>query len=158
MLFRSDNLLLEFLRCSDETEAFAWETKLIEAYKREGFSLTNLTAGGEGASGRIATDRMRENLAKWQGAYHRLNDSAKKNVLEGLARGRAKSAGWRKSEEGKRHLSKLTEIGRVMLAKTKEPRLIICGQCGDQVVKHSLQARFCSRLCEQRNRRARTKQ
>lgn len=150
-----DNILLEYLKCSSEGEAFAWEVRLIEAYRRESVNLINITNGGEGVSGRKATPRMRENLAKWQGAYASLSEDAKQRILDGLAKGRVKTAEWRKTEAGAAHQERLKELGKLNLAETRKTRLIVCAQCGAEAAKHSLRARWCSKLCGQRNRRAR---
>lgn len=150
-----DNILLEYLKCGSEEEAFAWEVRLIEAYRRESVNLINITNGGEGVSGRKATPRMRENLAKWQGAYASLSEDAKQRILDGLARGRAKNAEWRKTEAGIAHNQRLQELGKLNLAIARRPKLIICACCGAETVKYNVNARCCSKLCQQRERRSR---
>ena len=49
--YGKENILKTFVECSNESIAFELEVGLIKTLKRNGYTLTNMTNGGEGISG-----------------------------------------------------------------------------------------------------------
>jgi hypothetical protein len=155
-----DNILVCLFPCKSEQDAFELEIFWIRKLKEQGYPLINLTEGGEGASGREMTDRQREALSTGRGPgfFASLSEESQKGILEGLARGRINARGFFNSEEGRAHIVRLSEIGEKTLQRIREnPVKIVCVECGSEFFSSVAKARCCSRLCEQRNRRARDK-
>lgn len=149
------SLVIALFPCPTEAEAFTLERQLIAEARAQGESIINLTDGGEGASGRHHSEKARAAFAEWHGSYHRLPEKSKRAILDGLAVGRSKLHIWRSSEAGQAHMKRLAELGRANFART---RAVVCCQCGATLVTRSHTAKCCSRLCEQRHRRARDKE
>lgn len=148
------NIGVKVIPCASEQEAFWLERAHIKMRKSQGTALVNLTDGGEGASGRPVTAKQIENLKLGRGklAYARLSESAKASIAEGSARGRVKRHAWGKTPEGQEHIRMLAALGREVLHRERH---LDCAQCDQPFKTRCAKARFCSRLCEQRNRRAR---
>ena len=89
-----DNILIGKMECSSEEIAFELEVGIIKCLKRMGMSLTNMTDGGEGRSGSIASA---ETKAKMRVA--RLG----KKLPPRSAEYRAKSSATRKGKPGRKH-------------------------------------------------------
>lgn len=147
-----DAIEVEAILGLSEREAFEVERNRIAQIRASGIELVNLTDGGEGASGHVSNERQLAALAKGRGKDRPyLSEDAKQRIraahLQNLA-------AWRVTPEGQEHFRKLGEAGK---ARLHSERLIVCQQCGADHVTKSAKARFCSRACEQRNRRARQK-
>lgn len=138
-----ENIIVDVIPCMYEKEAFELEKAHIIIAKQLGHRLVNLTNGGEGVSGRQMTDKQKEALAKGRRVGKR-----------GVKGPRPQLEAWLKTEAGQEHLKKLPELGRKALHKEREA---VCIECGKEFVTKSAKAKCCSRLCEQRNRRARQK-
>lgn len=136
-------ILIEIVLCDTEQQAFDLEVKKIVEARSQGFDLVNLTNGGEGASGRKITERQKANLEK-----------GRRFGKKGVKGPRPQLEKWLKTENGLAHIEKLKEIGRVALHKE---RIVKCCECGCDFKTTSAKAKNCSRLCEQRNRRAKQK-
>lgn len=149
-----ENIQIKTFPTKDETEAFELEKFLIAELRSFGVNITNLTDGGEGVSGRRVTEKMRAALAKGRGRefYQSLSETAKKNILEGLARGRTKLRAWCASETGKKHMAKMA-VARANELKSRIPLEFTCIDCGAVGVKVSSKKRFCNDICGQRFRR-----
>lgn len=145
------NITLTLTPCASEAEAFALERKHIAAARLAGERIVNATDGGEGCSGRKPNVKSLAALTVWHGAFHRLSDGAKQRILEGRAKGRSIAKLWRASEAGRAHLRGLGEAGAVRLHQERSLR---CGLCQEGFATRSAKAKFCSRRCEQRHRRA----
>jgi len=138
-----ENIIVDVIPCMYEKEAFELEKVHIKLAKDNGHQLVNLTDGGEGASGHVMTDKQKEALAK-----------GRKIGKKGTKGSRPQLEKWIKSEAGQAHIKKLSEIGRAIL---HQERNVECAECGVYFITKSAKAKCCSRLCEQRNRRARQK-
>lgn len=116
-----------------------------------------MTDGGEGASGHISNEKQLAalSIARGKEYYASLSDDAKKRIMEGLARGRAKNAEWKKTPEGIAHLSRLAEIGKDALHKE---RVVICKNCSKEFVTRSAKAVYCGKYCHQVAYRAKQKE
>lgn len=78
------NIRVFVFHCASELDAFADEAQQIAQLRREGFKLCNFTDGGEGCSGRIATEEQRRKIS--------VSNSGKKRTPEMRERiSRAKS-------------------------------------------------------------------
>lgn len=138
-----NNILIEIVLCDDEAQAFSLEKEKILEARNSGITLANITDGGEGASGRKITEKQKIGLAKGR------------RIGKKGARGpRPHLEAWLKTDAGKAHVKRLAEIGKSVLHKE---RLVVCCQCNVEFVTKSAKAKCCSRLCEQRNRRAKQK-
>lgn len=136
-----DNILIEIFECDDEAQAFNRERDEIAKAREAGCSLCNLTDGGEGCSGRAITERQAAGLAKGRLAGKRGKKGPRKEFDE-----------WRLTPAGQAHVRQLAEAGRARLHAERE---VICCCCSVPFITRSAKARACSRLCEQRHRRAR---
>lgn len=134
------NIGITVIPCMSECEALALEKAHISIARFSGVELVNLTNGGEGVSGHKATDKQLEALAKGRRVGKR-----------GVCGSRPQLEKWKITSEGKAHLKWLGEQGKVRL---HSERTINCAECGVLFKTKSAQARCCSRLCEQRFRRA----
>lgn len=137
------NILIEIVLCDSEEHAFALEMTKIKEAKDAGFCLVNLTDGGEGVSGRIPTEKQLAALAK-----------GRMVGKKGAKGPRPQLQKWLNTEAGQQHLQRLGQIGKEVLHRE---RLVVCCECGIEFKTTSAKAKNCSRLCEQRNRRARQK-
>lgn len=137
------NIIVQVIPCMYEKEAFELEKIHIKIARDDGHNLANLTAGGEGATGRKVTKAQKAALEKGR----RIGKKGTKGPRPQLEK-------WIRSEAGKKHLKKLSEIGKAVLHKEREQ---ICIQCNTIFLTRSSKAKSCSRLCEQRNRRAKQK-
>lgn len=138
-----DNIIVQVFPCMYEKEAFELEKAHIKISKAAGHRLVNLTDGGEGAAGHVLTEAQKLGLAK-----------GRRKGKQGTKGPRPHLEEWLKTEAGKKHLSKLAEIGKKVL---HAERTVVCIECNTEFVTKSAKAKCCSRLCEQRNRRARMK-
>lgn len=138
-----ENIAVEIILCKSEKEAFDLEKKKIKWAKENNFCIANLTDGGEGCSGRKPTKKQLEVLEK-----------GRQVGKKGTKGPRPHLEAWIRSEAGKIHLKKLAQIGKENLHKE---RLLVCIECNTEFITRSAKAKCCSRLCEQRNRRARQK-
>ena len=143
-----DAIEVRMIPCMYEEEAFQLEKALIAIHKP---TLVNLTDGGEGRAGRPATPAQQAALAKGRSKLKTISVESKERILDGLARGRAKLDAYRASDAGKSHLERLAQIGKETLHRQ---RSLVCVQCEQSFVTRSAKAKCCSRLCEQRHRRA----
>lgn len=148
------NIGIKVIPCTSEIEANMLERAHISMWRANGARLANLTDGGEGTSGHKPTQKQLIALQQGRGrqAYERLSAESKARILAGLGCGRAKTNEWRKTESGQAHQRRLAEIGKHELHRE---RSITCAQCHKEFITRSAKARCCSRLCEQRHRRAR---
>lgn len=152
-----ENILIEQYPCMYEKEAFELEKALINIHRNFlGKKLANFTSGGEGRAGIKASPKQLEALKKGRGKDHYANMpiESKKSILDGLARGREKSKTWKASIEGQAHLQLLCKLGAEVLHKERN---VVCIQCNINFITRSAKAKNCSRRCEQKTRRARTK-
>lgn len=141
---------VETIACISEREAFEVERQKIAEIRASGHVLVNLTDGGEGSAGHVSNERQLAALAIGRGKHRPyLTPEGKRNIREAHLRN---MAAWKKTPEGQEHLRKLNEAGKTRL---HSERAIICQECGKHHITKSAKARFCSRACEQRNRRAR---
>lgn len=144
-----DAIMVEAIACLSEQEAFDVERRRIAEIRASGIDLVNLTDGGEGASGHVSNERQLAALAKGRGKGRTcLSDDAKQRIRAAHIKN---LQAWKETPEGKEHLRKLGEAGT---ARLHQDRVIVCQECGKEHGTQSAKARFCSRLCEQRNRRA----
>jgi len=58
-----DNIIVDFVPCESESAAFALEIEWIRTLRLFGVKLTNMTDGGEGASGCFPTEETRAKLS-----------------------------------------------------------------------------------------------
>lgn len=137
------NIIVDVIQCMYEKEAFELEKVHIKLAKQLGHRIVNLTFGGEGASGHVLTERQKEALAK-----------GRKVGKRGVKGPRPQLEAWLKTDAGKDHVQKLAKIGKKNLHKERE---VVCIECSKLFLTKSAKAKCCSRLCEQRNRRARKK-
>lgn len=149
-----DNIEVQIIPCMSEAEAHALERVHIAIARACGDRLCNLTDGGEGVSGRPMSEAQKAGFAKGRGKDRVLSDGARERMNEALARGRANLRGWRESEAGRAHMAAMGAAGK---ARLHAERNVTCAQCGSEFVTRSARGRCCSRLCEQRFRRARDK-
>jgi formylmethanofuran dehydrogenase subunit E len=138
-----DNIIVHVIPCMYEKEAFELEQVHIKIARENGYKLANLTDGGEGASGRFMTDKQKEGLEKGR----RIGKKGTKGSRPQLVK-------WLQSDAGKEHLKRLSLIGSQVL---HAERNVECAECGEYFITKSAKAKCCSRLCEQRNRRAKQK-
>lgn len=138
--YGKENITVNIFPCVSEQEAFTLEAIHIAMLKASGTALVNLTAGGEGASGHIANEAQREALAK-----------GRRLGKKGVKGPRPQLDAWKKTEAGIAHIKKLSAEAAIRL---HQPRLCDCQECGKQFETKSARAVCCSRLCEQRYRRA----
>ena len=88
--YGADNIGIFILLCESEEAAFSNEIALIAQLRAEGFTLTNMTDGGEGAKGVVHTVEMREkNAAAHRGRKHSQEAKAK---MSAARKGRRPSA------------------------------------------------------------------
>ena len=137
--YGKDAIQVQVIPCLYEQEAFELEMAHISILKASGVNIVNLTDGGEGVSGRKATEKQLEALSKGRLA-------GKKNPGT-----RPQFAKWIQSDEFKAMGAKNWEKA---LEASRAPRLCTCAECGKEFEARSAKAVCCSRLCEQRYRRA----
>lgn len=149
-----DRIVVTVYPAENEAASFAAEREMIASLRQRGVSIINLTEGGEGASGRPMTDRQREGFKNGRGPWvTRLSEAAKQRVLEGMARGRAKTAEWSRTPEGMEHIRRI--VAKSMASPRRKPHIPrTCEQCGGEFLAVRPDTRFCSRACQQRNSRA----
>jgi len=150
-----ENVIVEIIPATSEAEAHALERVHIAIARARGDRLCNLTDGGEGRSGRPATEAQKAGLAKGRGRHiedRNLSPEALAAIADARARGQKAIAEWKKSEAGRTYLSALGAAGK---ARLHAVRVLDCAECGGRFESRSAKARCCSRRCEQRNRRAR---
>ena len=135
-----ENIGIQVIPCAHEFEAFALEKVHISIAKAFGSDLANLTDGGEGAAGHVANQAQRAALAK-----------GRLKGKPGKPGRRPHLEAWLKTSDGIAHLKRLSEIGKLNLHKE---RTVVCHECGSEFTTKSAVAKCCSRLCEQRYRRA----
>ncbi len=138
--YGKENILVQVYPCISEYEAFALEVAHIKMLKDSGASLVNLTAGGEGASGHVANEAQREALAK-----------GRMKGKRGVKGPRKEFEAWKLTSAGQEHMRKLGAAGAIRLHQL---RTCTCKECGSSFDTKSAKAVCCSRLCEQRYRRA----
>lgn len=138
-----NNIIVQVIPCMYEKEAFELEKVHIKIAKAEGHNLANLTAGGEGASGRKSNEKQLAALAKGR----RVGKRGVKGPRPQLDR-------WKQTEEGKLHLKRLGEAGK---ARLHAERKVVCQCCKTEFVTRSAKAKFCCRNCWQRTERAKAK-
>jgi hypothetical protein len=97
------NILFGTLNCSSEATAFELEIGLIKCLKRANVRLTNMTAGGEGQSGAVASAETRAKQSK----AHIGNQHAKGLVHSPEAKARMSAArkGTRASDATRKRMS-----------------------------------------------------
>ena len=151
-----DNIRIDVVPLKDEALAFEYERLVIKIMRNYGKVLVNLTDGGEGASGRPTSAKQAEGMKRGRGkeAYERMSEESKQRIIEGLRRGQKKSAAFFATEEGKKRRA---EIVKMAVAAPRKVKQVVCRECGEVFDTKSGKALHCSRLCEQRNRRARQK-
>lgn len=132
---------IEVIPCASEDDALRLEREKISALRAAGVELTNLTDGGEGCAGRVPTEAQLVALAKGRVVGKR-----------GVCGPRPQLTKWQQTDAGKAHL---VASGKAGTERLHALRTIACCECGRESETRSAKARFCSRLCEQRNRRAR---
>jgi hypothetical protein len=137
------SILIEIVLCDSENDAFALEKEKIKEARQLGFELANLTDGGEGASGRLPNEKQKAGLEKGRRVGKKGTKGPRPHLIK-----------WIESEAGQNHVKNLSEIGKKILHRE---RIVSCCECGVDFVTTSAKAKNCSRLCEQRNRRARQK-
>ena len=151
-----ENIRICVFPCLDEKDSFRFEVYWIKKLRLLGHKLINYTEGGEGASGRKMTIAQQSALEKGRGPGHfkKMSEKSQQNILKGLAFGRLKS---HKTPAFKAHVKRISKIGAANLARIRAEnrRTIICEDCGADFWASNKSAKCCSRLCEQRHRRAR---
>lgn len=135
-----ENIKVKVIPCLDEHEAFFLERLQIKIARRNGVELVNLTDGGEGTSGRPASEKQLAGLAK-----------GRMKGKKGKPGARPQLEAWRLSPEGQAHQARVAQIGRIVLHRL---RSVHCCECGTLFETTSAKAKACSRKCEQRHRRA----
>ena len=138
-----ENIIVDVIPCMYEKEAFELEKVHIQLARDNGYKLVNLTDGGEGAAGHVANEKQKAALEK-----------GRRVGKKGTKGPRPHLKAWINSDAGKAHLKKLAEIGKAAIHKERN---VQCNECGEYFITRSAKAKCCSRLCEQRNRRARQK-
>ena len=141
------NIQVRLIAAMHHTEAFHLERAHIAIAKASGLVLINLTSGGEGTYGRALTDKQKAGLKKGRGNFHNLSAESQAAILAGLARGRSKPSPAREIHAA--------ALGRAAFAWLHVERTVSCAECSKMFVTRSASAKNCSRLCEQRGRRAR---
>lgn len=138
-----NNIDIEVILCDTETAAFELEVKKIAWAKENNYCISNLTNGGEGASGRKATQKQIDGLNKGRLKGKKGTKGARPHLEK-----------WIRSDAGQAHVKRLSKIGKENLHKERK---IACKECNVEFITKSAKAKCCSRLCEQRNRRSRQK-
>lgn len=136
-----ESIGIEVIECRDEAHSFEVERREIAKARSEGHVLCNLTDGGEGCSGRAMTEAQAAGLAKGRLP----GKPGKKGRRKGLD-------AWRSSPAGRDHVMALGAAGKERLHAERQ---VVCRCCGVTFTTRSAKAKSCSRLCEQRSRRAR---
>lgn len=144
-----ENITVDVIPCSCEAEAFLLERAHISGARLLGWSIANLTEGGEGCSGRTVSERQAKALASGRGRGRKLSDEARRAMNDALVRGRETVA---RNGSLVEHRKRLGADGAKRLHME---RVINCANCGDGRVTKSAKARFCGRRCEQQARRKR---
>lgn len=62
--YGKENIIIEIIHCLNESQAFDLEKIYIKQIKYDGFTLANMSDGGEGDSGRIITEAHRKKLSE----------------------------------------------------------------------------------------------
>lgn len=145
------NIKVEMIPCANEAEAFALEKVHIAVARKRGESIVNMTDGGEGVSGRKASAKSLAALKTWQGAYSRLDDQAKANILAGLALGRERSKAWKASPAGVSHIKQLAEEAKVRLHAEHTEHCVECGVAFN--TRSAKKSQCCGKRCAQRRYR-----
>ena len=142
------NIKIRLIPAMSHTEAFRLERLHIALAKRGGVQLVNLTEGGEGSRKHQMTPKQIAALAKGRGRFRKLSAEAQATILVGLARGAAKLSPARDA-----HRQALGQAGAIRLHQLRQ---VVCRECGIRFATQSARLNLsCSRLCQQRNRRAR---
>lgn len=137
------NIIVDVIPCMYEKEAFELEKVHIKLARDNQCHLVNLTDGGEGASGHATTEKQKIALEKGR----QIGKKGTKGPKPQLEK-------WIHSEAGKAHIKKLSEIGKLTIHKERN---VQCIECNKYFITRSAKAKCCSRLCEQRHRRAKQK-
>ena len=141
------NIIVRLIPAMSHAEAFQLERAHIAIAKAQGLPLVNLTDGGEGAAQRQLTPKQKAALEIGRGTFHRLVPESQAAILQGLARGRSKPSPARAAHSA--------ALGRAGAIRLHLERSVCCVQCSMMFLTKSARAVSCSRLCEQRGRRAR---
>lgn len=145
--YGASNIVIKTIPCMSEGEAFRLEVIHIQILRNNGVVLANYTDGGEGVSGRKPTEKQNAGLRKGRGRDRVLSQAAIDAIKQGLTVGRAKITN--------KKIAAWNNIGSIGAIELHKERTVKCIQCGIEFITTSAKARNCSRLCEQRNRRAR---
>jgi hypothetical protein len=101
-----------------EVDAFAYEKDRIAFYRSEGYTLCNLTDGGEGASGRVLSEESRAKMiasAKAKPAQSQEARTKRSQSMSGRVRSPEHCAALSEVQKGKPHSSEHT--AKVALAR-----------------------------------------
>jgi hypothetical protein len=152
-----ENITVQIIPCMSEAEAHALERVHIAIARARGDRLCNLTDGGEGVAGREMSEAQKAALAKGRGRHvedRKLSAEALAAIDAARARGRKNRKAWQESDAGRAHMAALGAAGK---ARLHAERVNVCLECRQEYVTRSAMGKCCSRLCEQRHRRARDK-
>lgn len=144
------NIGVSVIQCDDEASAHRLEIELIAYHRAHGSPLINITSGGEGAAG------FKQNAAQ-KAAFARGRIPGKRpSPPDAIAITAAATKAWHAKMRGtpqwNAHMEKLKAAAREAREKLVS---YVCMQCSKSFESKSKKAKFCSRLCEQRHRRAR---
>lgn len=143
---------VEVYPAASEDDAFAEERRLIAELKASGIALINLTDGGEGVSGRLMTDASRAALERGRGRSRVYAGPGFDRFLEA---GRQVNS-WFGSPEHKAAAPDMAKRGSATRL-AKPPRQFACLACGVEFLTKGVRIGCCSKLCQQRFRRAKEK-
>lgn len=135
-----ENIGIKTIPCATEQEAFELEKVHIALAKSLGAEICNLCDGGQGVSGRKPTAAQELGLAKGRRKGKKGKPGIRKELVE-----------WVRSEAAQPHLRALGHAGAIRL---HSERSVVCAECLQPFLTNSAKAKCCSRLCEQRYRRA----
>jgi hypothetical protein len=135
-----EKLGIEIIPCAHEAEALMLERVHIAIAQARGANLVNLTSGGEGAAGRVASEAQVAALARG-----RLPGKKVPGPRPQLSK-------WIRSDAGAAHVKQLGESNRGLVREKKYK--VVCGCCSLEFSAASATATSCSTLCQQRSRRA----
>jgi hypothetical protein len=154
--YGAKNILVTVTHHPDEVSAFDHERALIASYRAMGVQLINLTDGGEGATGRPYSAEQAAGFAlgrrSW--AERGLSEETIATIHAGMAKGRAASAAWRRSEEGRQHIQRIVQLS-LAERESRAPHDVVCHQCSKAFRAKHPRAKFCSKSCALRAMRRR---
>jgi len=107
--YGKDNIVIETIECRSEKEAFLRERLIIASLKASGVELCNLTDGGEGPSGVVCSDEVRE--SRRIRMIGNTNTKGAKRTESSIEKTRLAHIGAKRSDETKEKL-RVASLGR----------------------------------------------